>query len=288
MSEQKWVKPVRFAPKGHKFFMQDGGVCVADDSGDTPDQTDDGPLWVDVTRPASVGTYVRLPRVSLPVTKPGDDHEYYVGVTVECLRGLLAVLPLQVIFREGVQSMFDALRAIDRLRARPSLGSLLKVVGVFGGETLYEWAAPPAPPAPDSESYWLTEPLAKQVLGVSSQTLEDWRCKGRIKYRFDFDGAPEYKLSAALPTPGVAQEAGPRGSVGPRPPAVERAAPAAPPAPDSKPVWLSKRLAMEVLGVSGQTLYDWRRKGRIKYVFNKATRTYEYEVSTAPKRYSRK
>ena len=40
--------------------------------------------------------------------------------------------------------------------------------------------------------------------------------------------------------------------------------------------------------MSGQTLYDWRRKGRIKSRFDKATRTYEYEVSTAPKRYSRK
>ena len=280
MSEQKWVKPVRFAPKGHKFFVQDGGVCIADDSGDTPDQTDDGPLWVDVTRPVTVGTYVRLPRVSLPVTKPGDDFEYYCGVTVQCLRGLLAVLPLQVIFLDRLQSMFDALRDIDRLRARPSLGSHQRVA--------LPASASPVRPASVCEGYWLTEQLTKEVLGVSSETLEDWRREGRIKYRFDFDGAPEYKVSPALPAPGVTQEAGPRGTLTSASPAVERATPPAPSAPDSKPVWLSKRLAMEVLGVSGGTLYDWRRKGRIKYVFNKATRTYEYEVSTAPKRYSRK
>ena len=206
MSKQQWVEPVRFVWKGHKFFFQDGGVCVADDSGDTPDQTEDGPLWVDGTRPAIVGMQKSGLAVSLPVTKPGDlDGEYYVGVTVQCLRGLVGFMSLQVVFRVAVQSMFDALRDIDMLRARTVQHS------------------PQRPALPAST-----------------------------------------------------------------PPAVERAAPAAPPAPDSKPVWLSKRLAMEVLGVSGQTLYDWRRKGRIKYVFNKATRTYEYEVSTAPKRYSRK
>jgi hypothetical protein len=41
------------APRGHKFFEDNtnGRLAIADDSGDRPDQTDDGVLWVDQRRP---------------------------------------------------------------------------------------------------------------------------------------------------------------------------------------------------------------------------------------------
>jgi hypothetical protein len=41
------------APRGHKFFedTSNGRLAIADDSGDRPDQTDDGVLWVDPGRP---------------------------------------------------------------------------------------------------------------------------------------------------------------------------------------------------------------------------------------------
>jgi hypothetical protein len=40
------------APRGHKFFEDttNGRLAIADDSGDRPDQTDDGVLWVDPSR----------------------------------------------------------------------------------------------------------------------------------------------------------------------------------------------------------------------------------------------
>ncbi len=41
--------------KGHKFFADPTGrIALADWSGDTPDQTDDGVLWIDNRRPIRI------------------------------------------------------------------------------------------------------------------------------------------------------------------------------------------------------------------------------------------
>jgi len=41
--------------QGHKFFAdQTGRIALADWSGDTPDQTDDGVLWLDPKRPIRI------------------------------------------------------------------------------------------------------------------------------------------------------------------------------------------------------------------------------------------
>lgn len=47
------------APRGHQFFREEqtGLIAVADDSGNTPDSTDDGILYLDSTRPIKVDTH---------------------------------------------------------------------------------------------------------------------------------------------------------------------------------------------------------------------------------------
>ena len=41
-----------YPPRGHRFFQaKDGRIAVADESGEFPQDTDDGILWVDFTRP---------------------------------------------------------------------------------------------------------------------------------------------------------------------------------------------------------------------------------------------
>lgn len=41
--------------QGHKFFADPTGrIALADWSGDTPDQTDDGVLWLDIKRPIRI------------------------------------------------------------------------------------------------------------------------------------------------------------------------------------------------------------------------------------------
>lgn len=45
-------KLVLTVPNGHRYFSsKDGRIAVADDSGETPDVTDDGVCWIDGGRP---------------------------------------------------------------------------------------------------------------------------------------------------------------------------------------------------------------------------------------------
>ncbi len=48
----KWIQVHSSRPEGHALFLARGhvGLCVADNSGETPDDTDDGPLWIDADR----------------------------------------------------------------------------------------------------------------------------------------------------------------------------------------------------------------------------------------------
>lgn len=68
-------------PGGHRLFKKDDdpGVYIADESGETPDLTDDGALWLNCTAPMDVlGNEVRVP------VSDGDSDviEHHVGVTL--------------------------------------------------------------------------------------------------------------------------------------------------------------------------------------------------------------
>ena len=72
-----WEFLFRIEGNGHKFFrhVPSGRVAVADNSGNTPDRTEDGILWLDLDRPVNVGTDV----VTFPVLKESDGGKYYVS-----------------------------------------------------------------------------------------------------------------------------------------------------------------------------------------------------------------
>ena len=63
-------------PGGHKFFthVPSGRIGVADNSGRTPDQTEDGILWLNKNRPVQVG----LEDCTFSVTKESDGGTYKV------------------------------------------------------------------------------------------------------------------------------------------------------------------------------------------------------------------
>jgi hypothetical protein len=66
-------------PGGHRLFKKDDGpgFYIADDSGATPDLTDDGELWLDVTRPINVlGSYINVP------VSDDENRAHVVGVTM--------------------------------------------------------------------------------------------------------------------------------------------------------------------------------------------------------------
>lgn len=65
---------------GHSFYRDDltGRVSIKDMSGDTPDQTDDGVLWLDTSRPMVFWMDEGKMRASLPVM-----GRYYGSTTPE-------------------------------------------------------------------------------------------------------------------------------------------------------------------------------------------------------------
>lgn len=70
MTTYKWTK-AETLPDGHRIFatLTDDGLqyAIADDSGDLPEQTDDGILWLDETRPLLVDRDDRTQYCSIPL-----------------------------------------------------------------------------------------------------------------------------------------------------------------------------------------------------------------------------
>jgi hypothetical protein len=61
----KRFKFLFYAPGGHNYWQDTkaGMIAISDDSGPTPDQTDDGTLWLDTTKPiiaSGTGFYIPL------------------------------------------------------------------------------------------------------------------------------------------------------------------------------------------------------------------------------------
>lgn len=75
-TNKTWELVIRCAGRGHKFFrhLPSGRMAVADYSGFTPDQTEDGILWVDYDRPARL----QADAVIIPVRSERDGRGYHV------------------------------------------------------------------------------------------------------------------------------------------------------------------------------------------------------------------
>jgi len=82
LHEPKWKLMTRLEKSGHRIFTQlnsqDASQCaLADNSGSTPDTTEDGVLWLDPTRPLSVyqpgGSHDEPLYCTIPLTTvPGE------------------------------------------------------------------------------------------------------------------------------------------------------------------------------------------------------------------------
>ena len=91
MSGNKWklVGCPEKRGEGQRFFarvdafgtMQDADIYVADNSGATPDDTEDGPLLLDRAHPVSVGWFGGALGATAHVTQ-GTDHHSRVGLTM--------------------------------------------------------------------------------------------------------------------------------------------------------------------------------------------------------------
>lgn len=67
--------------------VHDNAVAIADQSGYYPEQTDDGPLWIDDTRSCIIDLKDGI--LAIPVLKDGDETGYWCGVSINTALDLI-------------------------------------------------------------------------------------------------------------------------------------------------------------------------------------------------------
>ena len=97
MTEISW-EPLFGARPGLRYFREVfrgqpwkiGRIALADNSGDTPDDTDDGPIFLDFTRPIQIGTDEEGTWIHVPV-KNGAGVGLIASETIEQVCVLVTV-----------------------------------------------------------------------------------------------------------------------------------------------------------------------------------------------------
>lgn len=108
--DKRWELVARCPERGHKFFrhVPDGRIAVADYSGYTPDQTEDGILWLDFGRPATAD----LKLVWVPVVSDRTGQKLWtadpVAGMVEIAHRLGLELRAERDLAKLLESMFQA------------------------------------------------------------------------------------------------------------------------------------------------------------------------------------
>lgn len=138
--------------RSHRYFRHDDGrIAVADDSGRTPDTTDDGILWVDTTRPISIDGAA----VGIPLVRPNGDECSTTELRANAMRVALA-LKMRVRISNG--SPFGEELALVRR---------VSEAGLWEGADAFRGYAPTAEPGTDSprmKTNDITQEQAKTIL----------------------------------------------------------------------------------------------------------------------------
>jgi len=81
----EWSRLGRTAPKEHRMFWSNAAnrLAIADESADLPEHTDDGVLWVDVSRPLKI----KNGKWGLVVNVPVVDNNGNQSHTLESVSG---------------------------------------------------------------------------------------------------------------------------------------------------------------------------------------------------------
>jgi hypothetical protein len=78
-------------PDGHRYFEREGQIAIADQSGRTPEETDDGLLYLDRSRPVVFGNHgCHVPLVTpdgTPTRTPCSAYEAWQVVHVLEMHG---------------------------------------------------------------------------------------------------------------------------------------------------------------------------------------------------------
>lgn len=107
----EWELITRCPRRGHKFFrhLPSGRIAVADYSGYTPDQTEDGILWLDHSRPATA----YLDMVSVPVFSERTGERLWTCDPVAGMVGIARQLGLELVAGDGLAELLEALFQAD-------------------------------------------------------------------------------------------------------------------------------------------------------------------------------
>lgn len=119
-NEWKWEKGQWLEPKGHRVFCDARddfkapelrAWALADNSGPTPDRTDDGVLWLDLGRPLYVDVNGKYSKVSIPLRVERDGmRESRTWTGVDGLVTLRRLFPYwQVTMSDATRLLLTAL-----------------------------------------------------------------------------------------------------------------------------------------------------------------------------------
>jgi hypothetical protein len=120
MKTWKWEKGQWLEPRGHRVFRdarddfkapEQRAWAIADNSGPTPDQTDDGVLWLDMGRPLHVAIEGEFGKVSIPLRNQRDGmRETRTSTGIEGLVVLRKLFPYwQVTLSDTTRKLLTAL-----------------------------------------------------------------------------------------------------------------------------------------------------------------------------------
>lgn len=106
----KWTCELRIT-NGHRYFKDavSGRIAVADNSGDLPDRTDDGVLWLVPEGPVTLDLRKGHVYGWIPVTKDPDGGDAYSvsEYAVDAMR-VAEIFGLQVAFSDDMAKFVDA------------------------------------------------------------------------------------------------------------------------------------------------------------------------------------
>lgn len=102
-----WEYIARCGDRGHKFFkhLESGRIGVADNSGRTPDQTEDGILWLDRMRPVRAG----LGGCDFPLIKESTGDACYTADPLASGLKMCALLDLEIQVTDGFKEVLTSM-----------------------------------------------------------------------------------------------------------------------------------------------------------------------------------
>lgn len=175
----KWAHTLRLEKGGHRIFLEDREDAtpprwaIADNSGPTPERTDDGILWLDFSRALNVE--LGICTVSIPVTADASGSAYWCVVGIDALMTLREQFPTWKVELEENAEKF--IRACEGLLTPPKAPVLpaARVPYTIQYKRDGLWTSYPATP-----EYWQTLSDALDELRSFEKLGPAWHGEYRI------------------------------------------------------------------------------------------------------------